>query len=91
MESNFEKLNKKYLAQKISLSNEHNIEHYKRIAESYAELEGSISVLSDMYEMKSYIYYGLFAKTLALSSCNNIDDIWEKDVMERFHPEDLAH
>ena len=89
MESNFEKLNKKYLAQEINLSNVHNIEHYKSIASSYAELEGAIVVLSDMNDMKSYLYYGEFAKTLALPPCNNIDDIWEKDVMERFHPDDL--
>ncbi len=89
MESNFEKLNNKYLKQEISLSGVRSIEYYKKIAENYAELEGSIVVLSDMHYNKSYLYYGEFAKTLGLPPCNNIDDIWEKDIMDHFHPEDL--
>lgn len=90
MISSFNKLNQKILSQKFDSDNIPDIEHYKAIAASYAELEGSIAVLSDMKNQHSYLYYGAFAQTLGLKKqITDVDDVWEKEVMTCIHPDDL--
>ncbi len=66
------------------------LEKYLRIAEGYALIENSIAVLSDMSSDRSWIYYGALAEIMGLdASCARIDSIWEKDILDRLHPEDL--
>ena len=67
------------------------IEKYKSIAQHYAELECQLAILSDIRRDVSYIYYGNFARQIGLHSCEEevISSIWEKDILERIHPDDL--
>ncbi len=61
------------------------------IAKVYAQTENAIAVLSDLVSDKSYIYYGNMAATLGLTEeKSEIASIWEKDVLERIHPNDLT-
>lgn len=61
------------------------------IAKVYAQTENAIAVLSDLVSDKSYIYYGNMAATLGLTNeKSEIPSIWEKDVLERIHPDDLT-
>lgn len=69
------------------------LEQYKQIAAMYAQTENSIAVLSDLKVGRSYIYNGALAEALGLSgkdSTKEIDSIWEEEVYNRIHPEDLA-
>lgn len=69
------------------------LEQYKQIAMMYAQVENSIAVLSDLKADKSYIYNGALAEVLGLNHTNStseIDSIWEEEVYNRIHPEDLA-
>lgn len=62
------------------------------IARMYARMENAISVLSDMHTNKSYIYHKGMAAGLglpALADGMEIDSIWEKDILDRIHPDDL--
>ena len=61
------------------------------IAKVYAQTENAIAVLSDLVSDKSYIYYGNIAATLGLTKeKSEIASIWEKDVLERIHSDDLT-
>lgn len=63
------------------------------IAYSYSRIENSVAVLSDLKSDKSYIYNGGVAQELGLSPKNmseEINTIWEKDIFEKIHPDDLA-
>ncbi|MCL1669260.1 helix-turn-helix transcriptional regulator [Elizabethkingia ursingii] len=61
------------------------------IAKIYAQTENAIAVLSDLVSDKSYIYYGNIATTLGLTKeKSEIASIWEKDVLERIHSDDLT-
>lgn len=65
---------------------------YQQIAERYAKMENSIAVLSDLRLNKSYIYNGGVAVELGLSKRNSIekiDSIWEEDLFNKIHPDDL--
>ncbi|MCL1676067.1 response regulator transcription factor [Elizabethkingia meningoseptica] len=64
----------------------------QRIAGVYAETENAIAVLSDLVNNRSYIYYGNIAASLDLIDHHytEIPTIWEKDILDRIHPEDLA-
>lgn len=65
---------------------------YKQIAFMYAKVENSIAVLSDLKSDKSYMYYGGITKQLGLSEkgkTKEIDSIWEEDVFNKIHPDDL--
>lgn len=42
------------------------VSYYEAIAKMYADVEGAISVLSDMNSDKSIVYYGSFARELGL-------------------------
>jgi hypothetical protein len=57
----------------------------------YAQTENAVAVLSDLVSDKSYIYYGNMAATLGLTKEKpEIPSIWEKEVLERIHPDDLT-
>lgn len=87
-------LNKKLLSQafeegqeSISLLND-----YKQVAQLYSAIENAIAVLSDMKSNKSYIYNGGFAIALGLEekgNTNEIYSIWEREIFDRIHPDDL--
>ena len=69
------------------------LEQYKQIAAMYAQTENSIAVLSDLKVGKSYIYNGALAEALGLNhkdSTKEIDSIWEEEIYDRIHSEDLA-
>lgn len=77
--------------------NEHDalslVEEQKQIARIYAIYENAIAVLSDLKLNRSYIYNGALAQGLGI--CENgqmqeIETIWEDEIYERVHPEDLA-
>lgn len=62
------------------------------LAKSYSVVENAIAVLSDMHSDRSTVYYGEFARTLGLqqSSANQqIESIWEDEILSRLHPDDL--
>lgn len=68
------------------------LEYYKNIAKQYAENENAIAVLSDLKSNKSYLYYGKFYnefKSEFKENTQNIDSIWEEELLQRMHPEDL--
>lgn len=69
------------------------LEQYKQIAAIYAQVENSIAVLSDLKVGKSYIFNGALAEALGLNhkdSTHEIDSIWEEEIYNLIHPEDLA-
>lgn len=64
----------------------------QKIATTYSLIENSISVLSDLKENKSYIYYGGVATKLGIANKGDvkiIDSIWEEELFNRIHPDDL--
>ncbi len=72
-------------------SSQEFMDKYRRIAEGYSITENSIAVLSDMSSNRSWIYYSDFAECLGIDANEeNIDSIWEKHILDRIHPEDLA-
>ncbi len=68
------------------------LEHFKGVAKGYSQTENCIAVLSDLSENQSHIFYGDFAHTLGLSpqGDHQINSIWEEEIYERIHPDDLA-
>ncbi|CAM3490605.1 response regulator transcription factor [Elizabethkingia occulta] len=86
-------LNEQLLQQ--NFGNENNPEAQllagQEIAKAYIQTENAIAVLSDVVSDKSYIYYGSMAAILGFTKENSeIASIWEKDVLERIHPNDLT-
>ncbi|WP_431609361.1 response regulator transcription factor [Chryseobacterium sp. 'Rf worker isolate 10'] len=68
-----------------------NIEIYKQRALVYSQMEGAISVLSDMQANKSYVYKSAAAAELGLSmgeSPTEINTIWEEEMLKKMHPDD---
>lgn len=62
------------------------------IAQVYAQVENSISVLSDLKANKSYIYTGGAAVTLGIegsTGMKEIGSIWEEDILRKIKEEDL--
>lgn len=62
------------------------------IAQVYAQMENSISVLSDLKANKSYIYTGGAATTLGIegpAGMREIGSIWEEDILRKIKEEDL--
>lgn len=68
-----------------------DVEIYKQRALVYAQMEGAVSVLSDMQEDKSYVYKSKAALELGLNTAENpaeINSIWEDEIIKKIHPED---
>ncbi len=60
---------------------------YRQMAKTYARVENSIAVLSDLRERVSYIYYGGIAQALGIGTageCHAIHSIWEEKVFSLF-------
>lgn len=69
-----------------------SLEDCKNRANMYAVVENSIAVLSDLISDKSYIFYGKISRELGIDidvADSDIDSIWEKDIFDRIHPDDL--
>lgn len=69
------------------------LDQYKQVAQTYAQIENSFAVLSDLKAGKSYIYNSALSEMLGLhpkGSAEEIDSIWEEEIYKRIHPEDLA-
>lgn len=65
----------------------------QQIAFDYSQTENSIAVLSDLKANKSYIYNGGVSEKLGITergSVKKINSIWEKDIFDRIHPDDLT-
>lgn len=85
-------LNTKLLSQPFQASSDagSKLDNGKLIAEMYARLENSISVLSDLKSRRSYIYYGAIAAQIGLSQQQaEIGSIWEDELLNRVNSEDL--
>ncbi|KFF19585.1 response regulator transcription factor [Chryseobacterium sp. JM1] len=68
-----------------------DIEVYKQRALVYMQMEGAVSVLSDMQADKSYVYKSKAALELGLSMEENpaeINSIWEEEIIKKIHPDD---
>ncbi len=68
------------------------LDECRLIASTYARIENSIAVLSDMKANTSYIYYGGTAERLGIAKRNSsktIHSIWEEEIFSRIHPDDL--
>jgi DNA-binding CsgD family transcriptional regulator len=68
-----------------------DIEIYKQRALMYAQMEGAVSVLSDMQADKSYVYKSGTATELGLCMEKNpaeINSIWEEEIIKKIHPDD---
>ncbi len=68
------------------------LDHYMSVAQMYSQVESSVAVLSDLSQNKSYIYHGAFSQAIGLASHHQqqIDSIWEDEIYERIHPDDLT-
>ncbi|KMQ61391.1 LuxR family transcriptional regulator [Chryseobacterium angstadtii] len=85
-----EKLNSRLL-DKMADRCKLDIEIYKQAALMYAQMEGAISVLSDMQADKSYVYKSKTALELGLRTEENpaeINSIWEEEIIKKIHPDD---
>lgn len=92
---NVNKLNAELLKQPFMEGQklQEQLDKYRNIASAYAQIENAIAVLSDMKADMSYIYYGGISGSLGLvkrDSTQVIHSIWEKDIINRIHPEDMA-
>jgi len=90
--SNREKLNIKLFSQRFSQSSglQLELEEAKIVAQLYARLENTISVLSDLVGRKSFMYAGGAADQLGFEpTMTEINSIWEDELLSRVHPDDL--
>ena len=68
------------------------LDNYKTIAAVYARMESCISVLSDLKERKSYIFYGALGQDLGIADegiIHELDTIWEEEILCRIPSEEL--
>ncbi|MEO8533412.1 MAG: LuxR C-terminal-related transcriptional regulator [Flavobacterium sp.] len=58
---------------------------------AYVKIEHSVAVLSDLADKKSYIFTGNFGSFFEMNTSEyiTIDSIWEEDIYQRIHPDDL--
>ena len=69
------------------------LDRYRDLACSYARIENTIVVLSDLRTSSSYIYYGGFSRTLGIDKSGKEDEvssIWEDQIFRLIHPDDLS-
>lgn len=61
------------------------------MARHYCMAENAVAVLSNMPYGKSYVCYGHLGERLGLGKdCEEVESIWEKTLIGRIHPDDLA-
>lgn len=85
-------LNTKLLSQpfKTNADADGKLETSKLVARMYMQFEHGLSVLSDMKARRSYIFYGALAGQLGLEQQDTeINSIWEDELLNRVHPDDL--
>jgi DNA-binding CsgD family transcriptional regulator len=87
-------LNEKLLNQSFAEGQNESalLKDYQYVAYTYSKLENSIAVLSDLKYDKSYVYNGGAAGELGIAkegSVKEISSIWEEDIFNRIHPDDL--
>lgn len=58
---------------------------------AYVKIEHSVAVLSDLAANKSHIFSGNFGSFFEMNTSEyiTIDSMWEDDIYQRIHPEDL--
>ncbi|MGL4292968.1 MAG: response regulator transcription factor [Bacteroidales bacterium] len=87
------KLEEHLFNQKFNPDKEENtLDECKQIAKTYALVENSIAVLSDLHRNKSYIFNGSVVADFNLNATSfysEIDSIWEDDIYNLIHPDDL--
>lgn len=88
-------LNENLLMQPFSKDREESeiLTGFQQIAYGYSKVENALAVLSDLKSNKSYIYNGGVAESLGIEekdNANSINSIWEDDIFERIHPDDLV-
>lgn len=86
---NDELMNQNFAAERTGMEQSDRL---RLLAQGYANVENALAVLSDMYAGDSHIYYGGFSRTLGMSTTDDgqrIGSIWEKEILERIHPDDL--
>ena len=70
-----------------------SIDAYLNILRVYAKIEGAIVVLSDLPNYKSYVCIGMLGAQFGFQPDDNnileISTIWEEDIFNKIHPEDL--
>ncbi|WP_212004933.1 response regulator transcription factor [Chitinophaga sp. HK235] len=86
-------LNNNLLRQTFGNSNASvKLSNFQLIAQLYAQVENSISVLSDLKANKSYIYTGGAASALGIvhkEDSREITSIWEEDILKKIRETDL--
>lgn len=64
-----------------------------QMVKAYAQIEQCVAVMSDLTANKSYICAGAFGKFFnlkpAIAGQSEIDSIWEEEIFQRIHPDDL--
>jgi DNA-binding CsgD family transcriptional regulator len=62
-----------------------------QMMEAYVKLDNAVGVLSDLVSNRSYIFAGNFGSFFEMNSSGytTIDSIWEDDIYQRIHPDDL--
>lgn len=69
-----------------------NIDKYVEIARGYAEIENTLTVLSNLSEHYSIVFHSKFSHTLDINieKCSDrISSIWEEEIFRSIHPDDL--
>jgi len=58
---------------------------------AFVNIDQSVAVLSDLAENKSHIIVGSFGRYLGMKESEHIiiDSIWEKEIYNRIHPDDI--
>lgn len=90
-----DKLNKVFLSGEKSVMPDDTYQKtfYTHIASNYAQLEGSIAVLSDLHLGDSSVFYGEFAQVLGIPTkeqTNKVNSIWEENLLRLVHSNDLS-
>lgn len=70
-----------------------DIEKYLSAAALYAAVENGISVLSDLKDRRSYIFYGQLGVTLGIAAHGEtrvLDTIWEEEILSHVAEADLV-
>lgn len=68
-----------------------SIDQVVEMMKGYVQIEHSVAVISDLAEKKSYILSRDFRNFFEMDSSEyfTIDSIWEDDIYQRIHPDDL--
>lgn len=83
-------LNSKLLAQPANTEDPILLKETMEFVRSLSAHEGNICILSDLKARKSYLFYNTIAKKIGLMRGEfEINSIWEEELLDLIHPEDL--